>query len=787
MSLQKYTLSIVVFLTGAAVLVVEVCAVRILAPYFGNTIYTMSSVLGVILAALSAGYYLGGKLADRYPSANIFFSLILAGGLTVYLLQWLVTLLPDWSVKLNLVTGPLWAALGLFFLPSFLLGMLSPFAVKLQYDRGAGAGVGATSGNVFFWSTIGSISGSLVTGFYLIPHFRISDIMLATGLGLSLLGLIPLLWRGAVRTFGRLLILILLIAGAPLAIFYPQPLPPSVVYAQDGVYERIVISDGWHNGQPARFLEQDRSLSAARYLESDELVYDYTKYYKLYQLLKPDARQVLAIGGGAYSVPAAMWRELPQARIDVVEIEPELYELAVRFFNAPVDPRFQNHVADGRRWLARSDKQYDVIFSDVYRSLYSVPWHFTTQEFFQLAKERLSTDGVFMANIIGTLSRTQPSLIMSEIRTFRQVFPNSYFFAVSSPKFSGTQNIMFVGVNGQNQVDWPAELQSQLIDPDRFELSAYPILTDDYAPVDELTAKVLRQQSDQNFFNGQEMMALIAQQLRYGPRYPGAAGHRQIQNFLIAELQTMAPDVSVQSWSDYQNIIARFNPERPERIMIATHYDTKKYADRDPRTPRAPLPGANDGGSGVAVLLELGRALGSGMNLTNYGIDLVFFDGEEGDEEMFQNNVKWQPLGATYFSEHLADLYGQNPPRLAIIVDMVGDRDLLIQPEPSSLASAPDQVKTFFNLAEKLEPAHFSSAVGPEIGDDHTPLMAAGIPSLLIIDINYPAWHTAADDLDAVSPDSLETVSQVLWQYLESLDRGLGYFSAKYSGTLKLL
>ena len=155
---HKFGLLLSVTLAGMAVLIIEITAIRMLAPFFGNSIFTISSVIGIILAALGLGYYLGGTLADRKPSAAWFFSLIVIAGFSVLLLQFLnAVLLPGIAYKLSLIDGPLIVSFLMFFLPALFLAMLSPFAITLLHAREAGKGVGNASGLVFFWSTLGSI------------------------------------------------------------------------------------------------------------------------------------------------------------------------------------------------------------------------------------------------------------------------------------------------------------------------------------------------------------------------------------------------------------------------------------------------------------------------------------------------------------------------------------------------------------------------------------------------------------------------------------------------------
>jgi len=195
--LKQNLLLISVFITGACVLIIEVVAVRVLSPHYGNTIFTVSSVISVILAALSIGYYAGGKFADRHPSLRWFFGIILVSGLVVLIIHFLGTIiLPILSTSLSLVSGPLVSSLLLFLAPAILLGTLSPYAIKLQSVQVPEQGVGSVSGKIFFWSTLGSIIGSLLAGFVLIPNFGIDYIFITTGVVLFLLGFIPLLAFG---------------------------------------------------------------------------------------------------------------------------------------------------------------------------------------------------------------------------------------------------------------------------------------------------------------------------------------------------------------------------------------------------------------------------------------------------------------------------------------------------------------------------------------------------------------------------------------------------------------
>lgn len=483
-------------------MVIEIVATRILAPYFGNTIYSVSSVISVVLAALSVGYWFGGKLADRYPSKKLFYAIIACSGVLVIFMQFMqVTLLAQLGYKLSLTSGPLIMSLLLFFVPSFVLGTLSPFAVALQQKESKGQGVGTTAGQVFFFSTLGSIAGSLAAGFVLIPLLGVSTILISVGIVLFLLGIVPVTIIGTIK---KMTVVAVLLAGSVLSLSVTvAPATRSLTYERDGVYEKIAIFDSMYNGRPARFLKQDTSNSAATYLDSDELTYEYTKYYSLHTMFVPEVKRALAIGGGAYSIPKALLSDLPNAKVDVSEIEPSLVPLSKEYFGLKDDPRLTHYIKDGRRMLHDTNNRYDVIFSDVYHSMYSVPAHFTTKEFMDLAHSRLNPDGIFLANLIGSVASDETSFIWSEIKTMQQVFPQVYVFAVRSPFEAQAQNIIAVGSMSKERINmfdarWRtspnpiiAEIAGHYVNTERMSLDGYTILTDNYAPVDYLAAKVL--------------------------------------------------------------------------------------------------------------------------------------------------------------------------------------------------------------------------------------------------------------------------------------------------------
>ncbi|HEX7878148.1 MAG TPA: M28 family peptidase [Candidatus Eisenbacteria bacterium] len=272
--------------------------------------------------------------------------------------------------------------------------------------------------------------------------------------------------------------------------------------------------------------------------------------------------------------------------------------------------------------------------------------------------------------------------------------------------------------------------------------------------------------SDAPIFDGPAAYRLVEKQCAFGPRNPGSPGHRACLAWMEAELRVTGAVVKRQTFSytppgskapiPMCNLVATFNPAAERRILLCAHWDTRPWGDNDPDSTRRdePILGANDGASGVAVLLQLARHFQS--EPPPYGIDIVLFDGEDMGSK--QNPRGWF-LGSREYGRRSL---GQKPPDHAVLLDMVGDSDLLFYVEGNSLQAVPEQVAWFWAGAAEVAPAFFTDQVGYFVEDDHLPLIAAGIPCLDLIDFNYPHWHTHADTPDKVSVSSLQVVGDVL-------------------------
>lgn len=283
-------------------------------------------------------------------------------------------------------------------------------------------------------------------------------------------------------------------------------------------------------------------------------------------------------------------------------------------------------------------------------------------------------------------------------------------------------------------------------------------------------------------WDGGRALGDIAKQLSFGARSPGQPGHQAAIEWIVEELKGLGIESAQQRW-DYTdaggrklhltNVVARYRPEQKERVLVGTHYDSIIRAYRDPINPDAPMPGANNSASGVAVLLETARTLAAGGRAAPRGVDFVFFDGEEGPLSLGAGDPNWRALGSPYFVGHLKEFYPDQPPKWAAIFDMVCWRELKLYQETSSLAFAKPEVTKFWRIGWDTDPRVFKlgRTVGP-ISDDHTALGAAGIPAFLVIDFDYDPWfNTTRDTLDKCAADKLAVVGRTLTRFIASEGR----------------
>ncbi|APF19725.1 M28 family peptidase [Caldithrix abyssi] len=272
-------------------------------------------------------------------------------------------------------------------------------------------------------------------------------------------------------------------------------------------------------------------------------------------------------------------------------------------------------------------------------------------------------------------------------------------------------------------------------------------------------------------FNDQRAFQYLVKQVAFGPRNPNSEGHQKCLEFLHQEFKQFADTVILQPFEWYDayhkktlkltNVIARFQPQNERRIFLAAHWDTRPRADMDTEENKnTPIPGANDGASGVAVLLEIARVLQM-QPPTNIGVDLVLFDGEDYGR---QGHLEEYFLGSRYFAKHYHRLNFSH--EFGILIDMIGDAQLNLKREGYSVKYLPWLVDRVWKTAQNMGYYEFSDQFLGYVDDDHVPLLEAGIPCINIIDFDYPYWHTLEDTPDKCSPQSLGIIGRVLLEVI---------------------
>jgi Zn-dependent M28 family amino/carboxypeptidase len=266
-------------------------------------------------------------------------------------------------------------------------------------------------------------------------------------------------------------------------------------------------------------------------------------------------------------------------------------------------------------------------------------------------------------------------------------------------------------------------------------------------------------------FSGERAYFYLKAQCDFGPRVPGSEGHQEALRYLKTELTRSTTLVRLQGFSavnpisqqqvELTNLQATFYPELEERILLCAHWDSRPWADQDSDSDKrnTPILGANDGASGVAVLLHLAEMISK--KKPKYGVDIVLFDGEDMGKGGYPETYA---LGSQYFAQNLANYL----PRMAILLDMVGDTGLKIYQEQYSVQHAPETVRQIWERARSLKLDCFIDTVGYAVWDDHLPLLQRGIPCASLIDFEYPYWHTTQDRPDKCSAESLEKIGRLL-------------------------
>lgn len=491
----RLLLGVICFVAGAAVMVIEISANRLLAPNFGNSLYTWTALIGVILVAFSVGGYLGGMLADKVPRMDLLGRLLAGAAVLTMLIPAINNWLAPGLAHGGLISGPLFISLFLFALPGILLGAVSPASVRFYSLSGHDEHVGRAAGMISMLGSLGSFAGTFLSGFVLLSAFGVKSIFIGTGVILLLLAIVAfVLARKPAKTQAGVAGVTAL--AAMVSLLSTPDSEAGVIHRQPTFYHQIEVTES--NG--SRFLKLDSTMEGGMTWPEGKLVLPYQDFWQLVKLnddLK--IKRALFIGAGAFGMPEQVARLGADVRVDVAEIDPLVIEVGRSHFKLNEFGNIQPTAADARRFLAQKEAaRYDLIFGDAYNGVRHIPAHLVTREFFALVQSRLTPEGVFLMNVISGVEGTRAALLSHILPTLRAVFPNVEVFAENARHES--QNVILMA----SMKSWKPWLEDRFYAAGSWQArlagarvpeAALPeprgVLTDDWNPVDAVIARQL--------------------------------------------------------------------------------------------------------------------------------------------------------------------------------------------------------------------------------------------------------------------------------------------------------
>ncbi|MEM9774457.1 MAG: fused MFS/spermidine synthase [Chloroflexota bacterium] len=495
--------NLIVFVSNFCIMVLELVAGRIIAPYVGVSLYTWTSVIGIVLAGISLGNYLGGRLADRAASLRNLGFIFLSGGSTSLFILAVGPVSAFVPSTWPIIAQILVLIIILFFIPSTILGMTSPMVAKLAVTDLEKTG--SIVGNIYAFGTAGSIAGTFATGFVLISSFGTYNIVWGVAVIIISLGL--------VFTFsGRLWVAAVFIPMALGGYVYSNTFPAltSICDLETNYFCIRIAPEVEEDETVVQKLILDRLVHSYNDIEDPlRLTYGYEKQYAemtayLDDLNGSQAINALFIGGGGYTFPRYMRVQFPDSEVTVIEIDPYVTAVAHELLGVSRDLGIRSINEDARQYLIGDpDQQYDYIVGDAFND-FSVPYHLTTDEFNQLIRKWLKPNGIYMVNLV---DGREARFVRSYVATLQQSFEHVYLvptvnFWRESPRttFVVTASNQPIDLRKLASYDLFPEAaifeNNLLIDS---ELEAFlaegdpQILTDQFAPVEQLLAPTFRE------------------------------------------------------------------------------------------------------------------------------------------------------------------------------------------------------------------------------------------------------------------------------------------------------
>ena len=494
--MKKFRFEIIIFIIDAVCMILELVASRVMSPFFGNSNIVWTSIIGIILLSSSIGNFFGGKIADLdNKEKNLKFILFLSA-----IFIFIIPIIQDYTLIeiseniYNIKIGAIIATFNLFFLPSLLMGIVTPIILKLKLENLETAG--KTAGRISAIGTLGGIFGTFLGGFFLVPNFGSVFILFILAIIIAILILLV-----DFKIIQKSTVLVIVITIISIIFFAKYSDENSIngkkildgelgIYVSyDTQYGRVKIYNGKLEDTPVRILDIDSGYESATFTDADkvnELVFDYTKYYDLMFSTDKEINDTLLIGGAGYSYPKYYISHYQNKRMDVVEIDGEITDIAKKYFfldklikdfDIINNKRLNLITEDGRVYLNKNNKKYDAILNDAFSG--DIPAKtLTTIEAATKIKESLSEGGLYLTNIISSLEGKNSKFIKAEVNTLNQVFKNVYVIPCETKNETNKSrnNMIIASDNDYNfENTYDLKLENNEI-----------VLKDDYCPVEAL-------------------------------------------------------------------------------------------------------------------------------------------------------------------------------------------------------------------------------------------------------------------------------------------------------------
>ncbi|MEO6054140.1 MAG: fused MFS/spermidine synthase [Chthoniobacterales bacterium] len=495
---ERIILGLTCFLSGGAILVIELAGNRLLAPIFGNSLYTWTGLISIILLSISMGDYLGGWMVDRNPRFILISRVLFLAAGFVFLIPTIVPWFSQNATRWSILWGPLLTAIVLFAAPAILLATVTPIAIRLLSKTMGDQHIGISAGTIGMLASLGSFSGTLLAGFVLIPHIGVRQLYWVVGGLLVLLAILHLIvMRDEKPKNGIPLVAIIFCILMPASTFFFDTYSsPSVIFEKDDFYHHIRVVENSNGPLKERLLTLDNTFEGGQTFPGGEITFPYQKYWQISEAFLDPIHRALFFGAGAFAMPQHLSKRYPEIPVDVVEIDPEVIQVGKQFFALGDYKNVIPHAMDARRFLALApDGTYDVIFGDAYHGQQYIPNHLLTKEFFQLVNSKLTPDGIYAMNFIGAFQGKKSELFLHVLATLQSVFPEVHVYPLSLYKPNTAQNLILVAsrkpLTARNNL--APELRALIRDrlKELPSTSNITLLSDNYCPVEYLIARQL--------------------------------------------------------------------------------------------------------------------------------------------------------------------------------------------------------------------------------------------------------------------------------------------------------